>query len=243
MAVVTPYNDSTSGKGEQVEAMFDKISHRYDFLNRLLSMGIDVGWRKKALRMLENKQPDAMLDIATGTGDFALMAHKIIAPKSITGADISEGMLSYGRKKVKAAGLKDVIRLEKGNSEDLRYEDNSFNVVSVAFGVRNFEHLRQGLKEMLRVAKPGGEVLILEFSKIKNPLVRLLYNIYFKFFVPVIGKIVSGDMSAYRYLPESVDAFPSGTNFVKVLRDCGYQDVVWKPLTFGACSIYIGKKG
>jgi demethylmenaquinone methyltransferase / 2-methoxy-6-polyprenyl-1,4-benzoquinol methylase len=240
MAVV-PYKNSDSGKKEQVAEMFNNISHRYDFLNRFLSAGVDIGWRKAALAELAESKPALILDVATGTGDFALMSYKILKPEQITGVDISEGMLNVGRKKVAEAGLTDKISLHLGDSENLQFPDHSFDALTVAFGVRNFENLEKGLKEFHRVLKPGGKLLILEFSKPQTPF-RYLFNFYFKYILPVVGRLVSRDMSAYSYLPESVKHFPSGEAFITKLKEAGFKDTKWKQLTFGISSIYTGVK-
>lgn len=239
---VVPYKESEAGKKEQVAAMFDNVSSRYDLLNRVLSAGIDIQWRKKALKGLKAENPRAVLDVATGTGDLAIMAAKILKPDSITGVDISEGMLRVGRKKIKDAGLDKVITLQKGDSENLVFEDGAFDAVTVAFGVRNFENLEKGLKELRRVLRPGGRLMILEFSKPRTFPVNYLYNVYFKYILPFIGRLVSKDMSAYSYLPESVEKFPFGEDFLEKLRDAGFNNVQWRKLTFGISSIYTGIK-
>lgn len=219
--------------------MFDNIAHRYDFLNRFLSLGIDKVWRKKAIKLLAKHQPKSILDVATGTGDFAIATLKL-NPEEIIGVDISEGMLEVGRKKMKEKGYSN-IKLEVGDSEDLRFEDNRFDAVIVAFGVRNFENLSKGLQEINRVLKPGGVAMILEFSKPKG-LFGLIYKFYFNVVLPLWGKLVSGDQSAYTYLPESVKAFPEGDEFKMILGDCGYHSINDHRLTFGICSIYTGIK-
>lgn len=239
---VVPYKESEAGKKEQVAAMFDNVSARYDLLNRVLSMGIDIGWRKKAIKELKALKPVKLLDVATGTGDLAIMAEKMLKPESITGVDISEGMLEVGRKKIKESGLDSVIILQKGDSENLIFEENTFDAVTVAFGVRNFENLEKGLKELNRVLRPGGKVMILEFSKPQTFPVNYLYNFYFNYILPFIGRLVSKDMSAYSYLPESVEKFPFGNAFLEKLKDAGFKNVQWKKLTFGISSIYTGIK-
>lgn len=235
---VKPYNES-DGKKQQVMQMFDNIAHRYDFLNRFLSLGIDQGWRKKAIRILAQHQPKKILDVATGTADFAIATLKL-NPEEVIGVDISEGMLEIGRKKIAEKGIEN-IRLETGDSEDLQFEDNTFDAVLVAFGVRNFENLEKGLSEINRVLKPGGLAMILEFSKPKG-LFKILYNFYFNAILPLWGKIFSGDNAAYTYLPESVKAFPEGEEFKAILHKLKYQKVEDKRLTFGICSIYTGIK-
>lgn len=240
MAVV-PYKDQASGKKEQVAEMFNNISHRYDFLNHFLSLGIDVIWRKKAIKQLATDHPKQILDVATGTGDFALMALKL-NPDKIIGVDISEGMLSMGREKMKRRGLEKKIELHLGDSEGLPFNENKFDAVIVAFGVRNFENLSQGLADMQRVLKPGGKVVVLEFSKPARFPVKQLYQFYFRYILPTIGKLVSKDSSAYTYLPESVQAFPDGKAFLDRLQEVGFTNTVCKPLSFGISSIYTGVK-
>jgi demethylmenaquinone methyltransferase/2-methoxy-6-polyprenyl-1,4-benzoquinol methylase len=221
--------------------MFDSISGKYDFLNHLLSFGIDRSWRKKAINLLKPYSPRSILDIATGTGDFAIQALSL-NPDKVIGIDISEGMVKQGRQKILRKGLTDKIELLLGDSENLVFQDNKFDAVVVAFGVRNFEELDKGLSEMLRVLNKNGKLIILEFSKPARFPFRQIYNLYFKNILPVIGKIVSKDHSAYTYLPESVQAFPEGKEFLKILADVGFKDSRCIPLTFGISSIYIGSK-
>lgn len=221
--------------------MFDNISHRYDFLNRFLSMGIDVLWRKKAIAFLKNEHPKTILDIATGTGDLAIEAISL-NPEKITGVDISEGMLEIGRKKIKSRKLENKIELKYGDSEKLLFKDNNFDAVTVGFGVRNFENLEQGLKDIYRVLKPGGTFVALEFSKPATFPVKQLYNFYFYNILPFIGKLISKDSSAYTYLPQSVKSFPDGENFTRLLTQTGFSDTKMKQLTFGIATIYVGKK-
>lgn len=238
---VVPYKDKTSGKKEQVAEMFDKISHRYDFLNHFLSMGIDILWRKKAIGLLKKEKPRMILDIATGTGDFALEA-LALHPDKVIGVDISRGMLEVGKEKMKRKGVEDVIELQLGDSERLLFDDNKFDAVIVSFGVRNFEDLEKGLKDMQRVLKPGGRTVILEFSRPTRTPFRQVYNFYFKSILPRIGKIVSKDNAAYTYLPESVETFPAGNEFLQLLEKAGFNQTLCKPLTFGISSIYTGVK-
>lgn len=235
---VKPYQANGSKK-EQVQQMFDNIAHKYDFLNRFLSLGIDVGWRKKAIKMLAEHEPKKILDVATGTADFAL-ATLPLQPEEIIGVDISEGMLDVGRKKITDQGITNV-KLEYGDSEQLRFEDNQFDAVIVAFGVRNFENLDQGLAEINRVLRPGGVAMILEFSK-PTGLFGLIFSIYNKTLLPLWGKLFSGDSAAYTYLPESVAAFPEGDEFKQIMRSLSYRKVNDRRLTFGVCSIYTGIK-
>ncbi len=238
---VVPYKDKQGSKKEQVASMFDSISGKYDFLNHFLSMGIDITWRKKAIKMLKKDQPKQILDIATGTGDFAIEA-LALNPDKVTGVDISEGMLSVGREKMKKKGLSDKIELLSGDSEQLQFEDNKFDAVIVSFGVRNFENLEKGLSDMHRVLKPGGKTVILEFSKPKTFPFKQLYSFYFKWILPKIGNTISKDQAAYTYLPESVREFPDGKNFLQILDKVGFKETKCKPLTLGISSIYVGTK-
>ncbi len=238
---VVPYKQEVSGKKEQVARMFDNISGRYDFLNHFLSLGIDIGWRRKAIHQLKSIQPKLILDVATGTGDFAIEALKL-NPDKVIGVDISEGMLAVGRRKMKHRKLDDRIMLCRGDSENLPFEENKFDALVVGFGVRNFENLEKGLAEMLRVVRPGGKVVILEFSNPAKFPFKQLYNFYFKFVLPKIGRWVSKDNAAYTYLPESVEAFPDGPRFVDILDRLGYKNIACKTLTFGISSLYTGTK-
>lgn len=238
---VTPYNNTQSSKKEQVAEMFNNIAANYDFLNHFLSLGIDILWRKKAVRMLKPYNPKVMLDIATGTGDFALECISL-NPTQIIGCDISKEMLAVGRKKIADKSLSNIITMEQGDSENLVYEDNKFDAITVAFGVRNFENLEAGLREMHRVLKPTGKVAIIEFSHPTAFPIKQLYNFYFKFILPTIGRLFSKDQRAYSYLPESVEAFPYGEKFVGILNNIGYKEVKSVPLTFGIASIYFASK-
>ena len=235
---VKPYQ-SEGSKKEQVQQMFDNIAHRYDFLNRFLSLGIDKGWRKKAIKMLAAHQPKRILDVATGTADFAIATLEINT-EEVIGVDISEGMLDVGRKKLTEKGITN-IRLESGDSENLQFADASFDAVIVAFGVRNFENLEKGLAEINRVLRPGGVAMILEFSKPKG-LFGVIFSIYNKTLLPLWGKLFSGDNAAYKYLPESVAAFPEGDEFKQIMTSVKYKNVTDRRLTFGICSIYTGLK-
>lgn len=238
---VVPYKDKSEAKKQQVAEMFDSISGKYDFLNHFLSLGIDIRWRKKAIKQLVSLQPKRMLDIATGTGDFAIEALKL-NPDKIIGVDISEGMLSVGKEKMKKRGYEEIIELQSGDSENLHFEDNNFDAVIVAFGVRNFENLEKGLSEMNRVLLPGGKAVILEFSKPTLFPFKQLYNFYFRWILPKIGKLVSKDNAAYTYLPESVNEFPYGDNFLTILEKTGFKNTQCKTLTLGISSIYVGEK-
>lgn len=237
---VTPYKQSEMGKKQQVERMFDNIAHRYDFLNHFLSLGIDNVWRRKAIKILNSVKPKSVLDIATGTGDVAFEVNKRIETEKLVGLDLSEGMLKYAREKSKKRGLEEKITFIKGDSENLEFQDNSFEGVIVSFGVRNFENINKGLSEIYRVLKPGGKLVILEFSKPKKFPVKNLYNFYFTNILPLWGKLISKDQSAYTYLPESVKAFPEGNEFCRIMEQQGFTAVEQKPLTFGICTIYSG---
>ncbi len=238
---VVPYKEQDASKKEQVAQMFDNVSPKYDFLNHLLSGGIDILWRKKAIRLLKKAQPKTILDIATGTGDFAIEA-LALKPDKIVGVDISEGMLSFGREKIKKLGMESVITLQSGDSERLQFQDNTFDAVIVSFGVRNFENLEKGLTDMCRVMKSGGTCVVLEFSKPQKFPMKQLYNFYFKNILPTVGKIVSKDTSAYTYLYDSVQAFPEGNDFMKVFQRAGFTQTQCLPLTFGISTIYVGRK-
>jgi demethylmenaquinone methyltransferase/2-methoxy-6-polyprenyl-1,4-benzoquinol methylase len=239
--MVTPYKDTT-GKKAQVERMFDRIAPHYDLLNRLLSVGIDVHWRKRAISYLKTAPPQEVLDVATGTGDVAIMTAKMLHPRRIVGVDIANQMLDLGRVKIKKQHLDSVIHLETGDSEQLRFADNSFDAVTVAFGVRNFEDLERGLTEMLRVLRPGGRAVILEFSRPRIFPIKQLYNAYFKYVLPLIGRFTSRDQNAYSYLYESAMAFPDGDDFLHILTKTGYSAPQCERLTFGICSVYTAVK-
>lgn len=221
--------------------MFNNISFRYDFLNHFLSLGIDRLWRKTAIRMLRSIKPRHILDVATGTGDFAIQALSL-NPEKVTGIDISEGMLSVGRRKVEKLKLTGKIDLVTGDSENLQFPDDTFDAVTVGFGVRNFEDLVKGLTEIRRVLKKGGMLVVLEFSKPAGFPMRHLYNFYFRNILPGLGRLISKDRAAYTYLPESVEAFPDGMDFENILRKVGFKETSCRPLTFGISSIYTGRK-
>jgi len=238
---VIPYKSEIGSKKDQVAKMFNNISGNYDFLNHFLSAGIDVVWRKKAVALLKESKPKFILDVATGTGDFAIEALQL-NPEKIIGVDISEGMLEIGRKILTNRGRNDTIQLINGDSENLPFEENKFDAAIVAFGVRNFENLEKGLTEIKRVLKPGGKLVVLEFSKPNRFPFKQLYSFYFKVILPVIGRLVSKDKAAYTYLPESVDAFPDGQNFTNILLKVGFTNTTCKPLTFGISSLYSGVK-
>ncbi len=239
---VVPLINSELSKKEQVADMFDNIAYRYDFLNRFLSVGIDIQWRKKAIRQLRNKNPKIILDVATGTADVAIMTVRILQPDKIIGIDISDGMLGFGRQKIEKLGLGNLIELLNGDSETIKFDDNSFDAVTVAFGVRNFQNLEKGLSEIKRVLKPGGKLVVLEFSKPKAAVVKQLYNVYMNVVAPNMGKLFSKNRNAYKYLDESIKKFPEGKNFTTILDNLGYTNTYCKPLSFGICSIYCGEK-
>ncbi|MFV0536318.1 MAG: bifunctional demethylmenaquinone methyltransferase/2-methoxy-6-polyprenyl-1,4-benzoquinol methylase UbiE [Dysgonomonas sp.] len=238
---IVPYSDSES-KGVQVERMFDSIAENYDTLNHTLSMGIDRGWRKKGLTTLKKLNPQSILDIATGTGDLAIQAYDILKPQSILGTDISEGMMEVGRQKAAKAGLSDIIRFERQDCMDLKLDDNSFDAAMVAFGVRNFEDLDKGLKEILRVLKPGGQLMILELSSPQHFPMKQGYWLYSKLFIPTIGRLISKDKTAYSYLPKSIKAFIQGKEMTNTLLKNGFKEASYKTYTFGVCTMYLASK-
>ena len=234
---VKPYQEAEGSKKEQVAQMFDNISKRYDFLNHMLSLSIDKGWRKKVVKLAAEGKPKQILDVATGTADLAIaltQAH----PDKITGIDISRGMLDVGQKKIEARKLTHIITLEQADSENLPFKDESFDVVTVAFGVRNFENLEKGLSEIRRVLKKDGKILVLEFSQPTSFPFKQVYKFYFRNILPGLGRLVSKDQSAYTYLPESVNAFPYGREFTTILHQVGFREAVFKPVTFGVATIY-----
>ena len=239
---VVPIKDSELAKKQQVSEMFNDIAYRYDFLNRFLSGGIDITWRKKAIRELRANQPKLILDVATGTADVAIMASGILKPDKITGIDISDGMLDIGRKKIQKLGLQNTIELLNGDSETINFKNDSFDAVTVAFGVRNFENLEKGLSEIKRVLKPDGKLVVLEFSKPKAAVVKVMYNLYMKMITPNVGKLISKNRTAYQYLDESINKFPEGNFFTAILDDLGYRNTYYKSLSLGICSIYCGVK-
>lgn len=238
---ITPYKDSSLGKKEQVAQMFDNISGNYDNLNRVISFGIDVKWRKKVLKIVSDTKPKIILDIATGTGDLAILMAQTNAEK-IIGLDISAGMLEVGKKKVEEKKLSSIINLVLGDSENIPFEDNYFDAITVGFGVRNFENLEKGFSEILRVLKPNGVFVILETSVPDKTPYKQGYNFYSKNILPIIGKLFSKDNSAYGYLSESAAAFPYGEKLNNILRKIGFIDVVALPQTFGVATIYSASK-
>lgn len=238
---VKPNPQDCKNKKEQVEEMFDQISGRYDFLNRFLSVGIDKIWRRKAIDELVQTKPKMLLDVAAGTGDFAIEALRLNSEK-IIGFDLSEGMLKVFDKKIADKKLGSMIETIKGDSENMPFADNTFDAVTVAFGVRNFENLPKGLSEIYRVLKPGGKLVVLEFSKPAKFPVKQFYNFYFKYILPFWGRLIAKHKTAYTYLPASVQAFPEGKEFLEYLNKSNFKNYKHRPLTFGICSIYTGEK-
>lgn len=235
---IKPYKESDADKKAQVAEMFDNIAHRYDFLNHFFSLGIDIRWRKRVIKMLKGLPAERILDVATGTGDMAFELMEL-EPTHLDGVDISAGMLDIGKQKIKKRGLEDRMTFTVGDSEDLGFDDDSFDIVTVSFGVRNFAHLDKGLRELNRVTKGGGKLCILEFSKPEKFPLKQLFGFYFKFIMPVVGRLVSKDNAAYTYLPESVKAFPYGDAFAERLKHAGFQSVVQRPVTGGIATIYL----
>lgn len=238
---IKPYHKDGEGKKEEVEQMFDNIAHRYDFLNHLLSAGIDRLWRKKAIKHIASYQPKRIMDMATGTGDFAIDAVNMLQLDEVIALDLSEEMLAVGRKKLKKDEHK-IIEFVKGDSESLSYESNSFDAMTAGFGVRNFENLEKGLSEMYRVLKPGSPLVILEVSQPDNKFLKAIFSIYFKGILPLIGRLFSKDHRAYTYLPESVEAFPKGKDFTDILKKVGFTDAKYQALTLGICAMYLCEK-
>jgi demethylmenaquinone methyltransferase / 2-methoxy-6-polyprenyl-1,4-benzoquinol methylase len=242
MSSVKPYTAEGS-KTTQVGKMFDNIAPYYDFLNRFLSLGIDTIWRKQAIDQLAALQPRTVLDVATGTADVAIaMSKRLKSVEKIVGFDLSKEMLEIGKTKVQARNLSNLIELQQGDSENLPFADATFDAVTVAFGVRNFENLEKGIAEMQRVLKPGGKLVVLEFSRPTIFPFKQLFNTYFKYVLPQIGRLTSKDPRAYSYLYESVQAFPDGNHFLSILSKNGFNSNEWKPLSLGICSIYCGTK-
>ncbi len=238
---VTPYKNSELGKKKQVEQMFDNVSTNYDFLNRVLTFGIDVRWRKKIVKFIAKDNPKQLLDIATGTGDFAIML-SALNPEKVIGLDLSQGMLAIGIEKIKKKKLDHIIDMVQGDSENLPFEDATFDAITVGFGVRNFENLDAGLKEIHRVLKPGGVLAILETSQPEKFPMKQLFKFYSKYVIPTVGNLISKDKSAYSYLPESAASFPYGKSFNNILQKNGFNNATNKPLTFGIASMYTAKK-
>lgn len=236
---IKPYN-SEGEKAKQVEQMFDSIAPAYDFMNRAMTMGIDRWWRRVAVRMVRKTQPQLILDVATGTGDFAIDLYRNIKPEQVVGIDLSQGMLDVARKKIEKHNLNDAITVQQGDCLALPFDDGSFNAVTVAFGVRNFEHLLQGYQQMYRVLKPGGMLCVIELSTPRNCVIKWFYDLYTLHIIPWMGSLKSGDRSAYRYLPQSIAAVPQGEDMLAIMREAGFVDCKVKRMTFGTCSIYTG---
>lgn len=239
---IKPYHNNDATKKQQVADMFNNISGTYDFLNHFMSLGIDILWRRKAIRLLKSSKPQYVLDVATGTGDFALEAVKLLNPAKVIGIDISQGMLDVAKEKIAKKQLQHQLEVQLGDSEQLHFEADTFDAVTVAFGVRNFENLEKGLGDICRVLKPGGKAVILEFSKPKTFPVKQLYHFYFNSVTPAIGRLFSKDRRAYDYLPESVASFPDGKSFTAILQRAGFRHTQCLPQTFGICTIYVGTK-
>lgn len=238
---VMPYN-AEEKKNQQVKRMFDAIAGKYDGFNRTMSFGIDIIWRKKAIKSLIQDKPQLILDVATGTGDFAIHSYKILHPEKIIGADISVGMMQVAAQKVEKLGLKGKIEFTEQDSENLQFEDNSFDAVTVSFGVRNFEHLAKGLSEMNRVIKPNGHLVILELSEPDRFPIKQLYNFYTYSIIPILGRLFSKDREAYLYLPKSITAFPKGEKMIELLKSCGFKTVEHRSFTMGVCHFYKATK-
>ena len=239
---VTPFGTHETAKTEQVRQMFDSIAPAYDFMNRAMTLGIDIWWRWLAVKRLKRLQPHAILDVATGTGDFALQLHRSLKPCKILGIDLSQKMLDEACRKVKEKGLDQDITFRQDDCMALHLEDETMDAVTVAFGVRNFEHLQQGYREMARVLKPGGMLCVLELSTPTNPLIRWFYDLYSMHIIPWIGSLKSGDKNAYRYLPQSIAAVPQGDDMLQLMRNAGLHDTAYKRLTLGVCTIYTAVK-
>lgn len=238
---IKPY-DAKEDKGKQVELMFNSIAHSYDFLNHKLSMGIDYGWRKKAIRQLQPFAPKSILDIATGTGDFAILAARMLQPVQLVGADISEGMMEIGRKKIQTMGLEKVISFKKEDCMNLSFEENTFDAVTAAFGIRNFADLDKGLKEMCRVLKPGGHLSIVELCEPAHFPMKQLFGLYSHTVMPAFGRLISKDVNAYKYLIATMEAFPQGEKMVEILKDAGFSEARFHRMTFGICTMYLATK-
>lgn len=238
---ITPY-DNNRAKTEQVKEMFDSIAPAYDFMNRAMTFGIDKCWRAKAVKMIKAYTPKTILDVATGTGDLAIKLARSLKPKKITGIDLSEEMIAIGRKKVEDANLSHIIDFVAGDCLNLPFDEAQFDCITVAYGVRNFEHLNQGYREMYRVLKPGGVLCVIELSTPTSPYIRPLYQFYTHCIIPFLGRMISKDMRAYSYLPESIAAVPQGNDMLQLMHEAGFNDCHFKSLTFGTCSIYMAIK-
>ena len=238
---IRPYNDEESKTG-QVRQMFDSIAPAYDFMNRAMTFGIDKCWRAKAVKMIKAYAPKTILDVATGTGDLAIKLARTLHPEKITGIDLSEGMIAIGEKKVAEAGLDNIINFVAGDCLNLPFNEAQFDCITVAYGVRNFEHLDQGYREMYRVLRPGGVLCVIELSTPTSPIVKPFYRLYTRFIIPTMGRFVSKDVRAYSYLPESIAAVPQGNDMLQLMRDAGFSNCKFTRLTFGTCTIYMAVK-
>lgn len=238
---VKPYEDAAPKK-EQIREMFDNVAGRYDFLNRLLSMGVDISWRRRLIKEMKAYKPSHILDMATGTADLAIMAAKALKDVTITGVDLSPNMVNHATDKVQKAQLSDRVKVVVGDSEKIRGERASYDAAMISFGVRNFENLKQGLSELHRVLKEGQPLMVLEFSKPTIFPVKQVFNLYFRMVLPTVGKLFSKDKKAYTYLYESVQAFPDYDDFKKIMEEVGFKNCRWHALTFGICTLYIGEK-
>lgn len=239
---ITPYGKREESKTQQVREMFDSIAPVYDFMNRAMTFGIDKMWRRIAIAKLKKYAPGQILDVATGTGDLALLLHRKIRPRRIVGIDLSDKMLEIAREKAACAGLSEDVSFRQGDCLALDFSDGEFDAVTVAYGVRNFEHLEQGYREMLRVLRPGGALCVIELSTPRNPLLLALYRFYAGKIIPLAGRSISKDARAYSYLPESIAAAPQGEQMLDLMERAGFGNCRWYPLTFGVCSIYIAEK-
>lgn len=238
---IKPYGQD-GDKGQLVEQMFDNIAPTYDKLNHRLSWNIDRGWRKRAIRYLEQYHPMSVLDVATGTGDFAILSAKMLRPRKLTGVDISEGMMNIGKQKVKSVGLEDIITFQKEDCLSMSFGDESFDAITAAFGIRNFSNLDKGLKEMHRVLKTGGHLSIVELTRPLGFPMKQLFSIYSHTFLPLYGRLISKDRSAYNYLINTIEAFPQGEQMMEIFRKAGFKDAGFKRLTFGICTMYYATK-
>jgi len=238
---ITPYGDSRA-KHEQVQEMFDSIAPAYDFMNRAMTMGVDKLWRRRAVRMVAATAPRLLLDVATGTGDLAIKLARTIPACHVTGVDLSDGMLDIGRRKVASAGFDNRIDFSRADCMALPFEDNSYDCVTVAYGVRNFEHLADGYREMARVLRPGGMLCVIELSTPRGRFTGALYRFYTRYVIPFIGRMVSKDVRAYSYLPESIAAVAQGEEMLQLMRDAGLTGAVSRSMTFGTCTIYVAYK-
>lgn len=238
---ITPYGDDRD-KHEQVQEMFDSIAPAYDFMNRAMTMGIDKLWRRRGVKQLKKGGVKHVLDVATGTGDLAVSIVKSIPGSSVTGIDLSDGMLAVGREKVKALGLDDRIRFMQADCLDMPFDDDTFDAITVAYGVRNFERLIDGYREMYRVLKPGGMICVLELSTPRGIITRPLYNAYTRYVIPAVGRLISKDVRAYSYLPESIAAVAQGKDMCDIMTDAGFAEATFKPMTMGTCTLYVARK-